>query len=87
MKRMSVSIVSQLDGAQRRSINDVQKRLSRADVFLVGGTIRDLLLRRPTKDLDIVIHGVSLRTIEKALQPLGTIKAIGRGFGVLKFFA
>lgn len=56
-----------------------------AGIFLVGGTVRDLLLCRPTKDMDILVTGMSLGALERALRPHGTLAFVGARFGVLKF--
>lgn len=63
----------------------LKKQCTKAEIYLVGGAVRDALLGRETKDYDFVVCGVPLRTVERALRTLGTVSAVGRTFGVLKF--
>lgn len=52
--------------------------------FLVGGAVRDLLLGRELKDLDIEVHGVNLPALMDILKKFGEVFEVGRSFGVLK---
>lgn len=62
------------------------KRLPKAEVFVVGGAVRDALLARKGRmDLDLVVRGVPIRTLQKELARLGRVDLVGRVFGVLKF--
>lgn len=62
------------------------RRNSRAEVFVVGGAVRDALLGRSgRKDLDLVVRGLAQKKVEAELCRLGTVNAVGRVFGVLKF--
>lgn len=54
-------------------------------VYLVGGSVRDLLLKRPTKDYDFVVRGVPRQKLAATLARLGTVDLVGRRFGVYKF--
>lgn len=45
-------------------------------VYLVGGFVRDLLLRVPTKDLDIVIEGDGLKFAERLSKKLDSAKLV-----------
>lgn len=61
-------------------------RLTKAEVFVVGGAVRDALLaRKGRRDLDLVVRGVPIRTLQKELARLGRVDLVGRVFGVLKF--
>ena len=53
-------------------------------VLLVGGAVRDLLLGRPIKDLDIEVHGLSLEDFEAILKKFGGVVFVGKSFGVLR---
>ena len=54
--------------------------------ILVGGAVRDYLLGRPVKDYDVEVYGVSgMEALADMLEPLGSVNAVGRQFGVLKF--
>jgi len=65
------------------------KKLSRqfpgAEIYLVGGAVRDILLERPTKDFDFVVGKVEARELEKFLSGLGEVNLVGKSFGVFKF--
>jgi putative nucleotidyltransferase with HDIG domain len=39
--------------------------------FVIGGFVRDLLLKRPSKDIDVVVLGSGLELAEKCAQKLG----------------
>lgn len=55
------------------------------EVYLVGGAVRDMLLRRPTKDYDFVVRNVPITTLQKFLKKHGSVRLVGKKFGVLKF--
>ncbi len=57
-----------------------------AQVYLVGGAVRDLLLQRVLKDLDIEVHGIELDVLRGVLEKYGHVEAVGKSFGVLKLF-
>lgn len=52
--------------------------------FVVGGSVRDALLGRPSKDLDIEVHGLPLDAVVRVLRRFGHVNEVGRAFGVLK---
>jgi tRNA nucleotidyltransferase (CCA-adding enzyme) len=55
-----------------------------AKPILVGGCVRDNLLKIPCKDYDIEIFGIdSLELIENSLKKFGSVKLVGKSFGVL----
>lgn len=55
-----------------------------ATPILVGGCVRDYFLNIPIKDFDIEIFGIdSLEIIEQSLQKFGSVKLVGKSFGVL----
>lgn len=55
-----------------------------AQVFLVGGAVRDLLLGKEPKDLDIEVHGLAFEKIEQILQQFGLVSTVGKSFGVMR---
>lgn len=57
----------------------------KAEIFLVGGAVRDTMLGRETKDYDFVVRNVSITRLQKFLQANGKVNLVGRKFGVLKF--
>jgi tRNA nucleotidyltransferase (CCA-adding enzyme) len=53
--------------------------------FAVGGCVRDWLLGRPAKDIDVEVYGLPWAALEAALVAAGfVVHAVGRSFGVLK---
>lgn len=61
------------------------KKFPKAEVFLVGGAVRDIILDRSLKDIDILARGVRMADLQKALGKLGKVGLVGKRFGVLKF--
>lgn len=55
-----------------------------ADIFLVGGTLRDVLLGRFPNDIDLVIRNIPLEELEHWLTRNGAADIVGR-FGTIKF--
>lgn len=51
-------------------------------VYYVGGYVRDRLMGRENKDLDIEVHGVTPAQLEAILDTLGKRMQIGESFGV-----
>ena len=66
-------------------IKQLAKQFADADIFLVGGAVRDLLLGHATKDFDLVIRNVSKPQLEKFLSSRGKVNLVGKKFGVFKF--
>ena len=52
--------------------------------ILVGGCVRDYFLNIPIKDYDVEIFGIDcFETIENSLKKFGSVKLVGKSFGVL----
>ena len=51
-------------------------------VYYVGGLVRDRLLGRESKDVDIEVHGVTAQALEDILDSLGQRTQIGASFGI-----
>ncbi len=67
----------------RRIAESVKQQHGRA--FLVGGYVRDKLMGKTSKDLDLEVHGLDLKTLEKILRKISPkIKSVGKSFGVFK---
>ena len=54
------------------------------ETWLVGGCVRDHLLGRVPKDLDLEVHKLPAPALKKVLKRAGHVKAVGRSFGVFK---
>lgn len=52
-------------------------------VYYVGGYVRDQILGRENKDVDIEVHGVEVDDLERLLAQLGEVDSIGASFGIL----
>ncbi len=50
--------------------------------YFVGGYVRDKLRGAENKDIDIEVHGITPKVLEKILDTMGTRKEIGKSFGV-----
>ncbi len=61
----------------RRVAEEVRRAGGRC--YYVGGYVRDRLLGRETKDIDIEVHGVPVAVLEGILDRLGT-----RSGGILR---
>src|SRR3989338_3234140 len=59
--------------------------LPQAEVYLVGGAVRDCLLgRADTKDYDFVVRNVEATKLETQLSRFGAVNYVGKTFGVYK---
>ena len=52
--------------------------------YLVGGYVRDLLLGRESKDIDLLVTGIPIDKIINILENYGKVDQVGKSFGVLK---
>ncbi|ACV21598.1 Multifunctional CCA protein [Slackia heliotrinireducens] len=50
--------------------------------FYVGGMVRDRLLGRENKDIDIEVHGIPADELGRILSELGEVTAMGASFGI-----
>lgn len=66
-------------------IKRLKQAFPEAEIFLVGGAVRDSLLGRKIKDVDLVIRKVSKKNLEKFLTSQGRVNLVGKKFGVFKF--
>jgi poly(A) polymerase/tRNA nucleotidyltransferase (CCA-adding enzyme) len=56
-----------------------------AEVFLVGGTVRDLVRRQKPRDLDVVVRDVAPADFQAFLKKRGDLRLVGKSFGVYLF--
>ncbi|HCS12585.1 MAG: tRNA nucleotidyltransferase [Zetaproteobacteria bacterium CG06_land_8_20_14_3_00_59_53] len=55
--------------------------------WLVGGSVRDMMLGLAPKDFDIEVYGLDSAALVTAIQTLGRTETVGRQFGVLKLWS
>jgi tRNA nucleotidyltransferase (CCA-adding enzyme) len=53
--------------------------------LVVGGAVRDALLGRDAKDIDIEVYGISYDRLAEILSTHGRVDLVGTSFGVIKF--
>lgn len=69
---------------QLKALRELRQQLG-AEVFLVGGTVRDLVRHRKPNDLDLLVRGVSPADFEAFLRERGDLRLVGKSFGVYLF--
>lgn len=67
------------------SQNWIQSLLQRMEVYVVGGCVRDTILNKQVKDIDILVEEDSLDLIKSILKNYGKIDIVGESFSILKF--
>ena len=65
----------------RRVAAEVRK--AGGHTYFVGGFVRDMILGRENKDIDIEVHGIPVQTLEAILDGLGERLTMGASFGVM----
>ena len=56
------------------------------ETYGIGGFVRDILLHRPSKDIDIVVHGNGIALAEAAAKRLGNLTvSVFKNFGTAMF--
>lgn len=66
-------------------VDKLLKKFPTAEVYLVGGKVRDILLERASYDYDFVIRKVKAKDLEDFLAKEGSVNFVGKSFGVFKF--
>lgn len=66
-------------------VTHLRKVVPDCEIFVVGGAVRDFLLKLPVKDYDLVIRGIEIDQLIAALGNLGEVNVVGKRFGVIKF--
>jgi tRNA nucleotidyltransferase (CCA-adding enzyme) len=59
-------------------------RLAGGRALIVGGWVRDRLLGRNSKDIDIEVFGVPSESLRQLLESLGRVETVGESFQVFK---
>ena len=60
-------------------------RLFGRKVYAVGGFVRDLVMGKPSPEVDILVTGFPLDEIIRRISPHGKVDLVGRSFGIIKF--
>ena len=63
-------------------VNSVKDAGGRA--LVVGGWVRDHLMGRPSKDVDLEVYGLSAEQLRRVLAAFGPVNAVGESFTVYK---
>lgn len=53
--------------------------------LVVGGAVRDAMLGKNPKDIDIEVYGMNYEDLQKVLDEFGTTNLVGKSFGIIKF--
>lgn len=67
-----------------KALRELREELG-AEVFLVGGTVRDLLRKKQPNDLDLVVRGIAPSDFQDFLKARGDLQLVGKSFGVYLF--
>ncbi len=72
--------------AEHSRLRDILKVIDQrgGTAYFVGGVVRDILLTKPIKDIDIEVHGLSEDELIVLLKKFGPVDLVGQAFGVLK---
>ena len=85
MKSLENNYQSYLDKPFFKAISEAGDKLGKP-VFVIGGWVRDLILERPSKDIDFVIQGSGIELAETAAKILGVKKVVTfKNFGTAMF--
>lgn len=71
------------DLKNKKFINHLIDQLN-GDVYIVGGFVRDFLLKKPNKDIDLIVRKISIKTLINELKKFGKVDVVGESFGVIK---
>jgi len=71
-----------------QAVIDVCARLRQkgGQAYLVGGCVRDLVLRLAPKDYDIEVYNLTMDKLKSALSEIGKCQQVGKSFGVIKLW-
>lgn len=54
------------------------------DSYIIGGYVRDTIMRIPSKDIDVEVFGCTVNELAGMLQEYGKVDTVGKSFGVVK---
>ena len=66
---------------------DVRSAVKRGGgkIYQIGGAVRDEILGKISKDLDLLVVGIELEALGKILEPFGKVNLVGKSFGIIKY--
>jgi tRNA nucleotidyltransferase/poly(A) polymerase len=72
--------------SDKEFVISLAKEISRKGgcVYFVGGFVRDQILNRSNKDIDIEVHGISQDRLVNILHRFGRVDLQGKSFGVFR---
>ncbi len=80
-----MNLKKDIEGPLFEAVSKVSKA-NRLSSFVIGGFVRDLILKRPSKDVDVVVLGDGLFLAEKVAEELGVKKvAFYKNYGTAAF--
>jgi tRNA nucleotidyltransferase (CCA-adding enzyme) len=53
--------------------------------LIVGGSVRDALIGKKPKDVDVEVYGLTIDELKAELEQFGRVDEVGKAFGILKF--
>jgi hypothetical protein len=69
-----------------QSLNNVLNSMPESWMpLLIGGCVRDYILGKDYKDIDIEVHNTDIDTLLTFLKDFGSCDIVGKAFGVIKF--
>jgi len=71
--------------AELRNEPWIQEMARNAELYVVGGSVRDAYIGKPMKDIDLIVDGLSIDGILKILKKYGRANLEGESFSVIKF--
>ncbi len=88
MKRSATLLLKTLSDLRSKLgvFDEIEKTFPQSEIYLVGGAVRDLLLKRETKDYDFLIRRVPAEALGRLLRKHGKVSWVGKNFGVFKFY-
>jgi poly(A) polymerase len=86
MKNMAeTKMLESLNGTVFKAIREVADSEG-VETYVIGGFVRDLLLGKPSKDIDIVVRGSGIEMAEKVAEKLGKLKvSVFKNYGTAMF--